>query len=81
MMLEKIKNSIIDNKVIIPALVRPKSDGRYEMISEHRRKRASELANKETLSCVVRKLTDDEAVIIMVDSNIQREEILHLQTL
>ena len=46
------------------------------MISGHRRKRASELANKETLPCVVRELTDDEAVIIMVDSNIQREEIL-----
>lgn len=74
--MEKMKNSIIDNKVIIPALVRPKQDGRYEMISGHRRKRASELANKETLPCVVRELTDDEAVIIMVDSNIQREEIL-----
>ena len=74
--MEKIKNSIIDNKVIIPALVRPKPDGRYEMISGHRRKRASELANKETLPCVVRELTDDEAIIIMVDSNIQREEIL-----
>lgn len=74
--MEKMKNSIIDNKVIIPALVRPKANGRYEMISGHRRKRASELANKETLPCVVRKLTDDEAVIIMVDSNIQREEIL-----
>ena len=46
------------------------------MISGHRRKRASELANKETLPCVVRELTDDEAIIIMVDSNIQREEIL-----
>ena len=74
--MEKMKNSIIDNKVIIPALVRPKPNGRYEMISGHRRKRASELANKETLPCVVRELTDDEAVIIMVDSNIQRQEIL-----
>ena len=74
--MEKMKNSIIDNKVIIPALVRTKPNGRYEMISGHRRKRASELANKETLPCVVRELTDDEAVIIMVDSNIQREEIL-----
>lgn len=74
--MEKMKNSIIDNKVIIPALVRPKPDGRYEMISGHRRKRASELANKETLPCVVRELTDDEAIIIMVDSNIQREKIL-----
>lgn len=74
--MEKMKNSIIENKVILPALVRQKPDGRYEMISGHRRKRASELANKETLPCVVRNLTDDEAIIIMVDSNIQREEIL-----
>ena len=74
--MEKMRDSIIDNKVILPALVRPKEDGRYEMISGHRRKRASELANKETLPCVVRDLTDDEAIILMVDSNIQREEIL-----
>lgn len=74
--MEKMRDSIIDNKVILPALVRPKEDGRYEMVSGHRRKRASELANKETLPCVVRDLTDDEAIILMVDSNIQREEIL-----
>lgn len=74
--MEKMKDSIIENGVLLPALVRQKSDGKYEMISGHRRKRASELANKETMPCIVRDLTDDEAVIIMVDSNMQREEIL-----
>lgn len=74
--MEKMRDSIIENKVLVPALVRPKPNGRYEMISGHRRKRASELANKEVLPCIVRNLTDDEAIIIMVDSNIQREEIL-----
>ena len=74
--MEKMKNSIIDNKVIIPALVRPKADGRYEMISGHRRKKASELAELDTIPCIVRDLTDDEATIIMVDSNLQREKIL-----
>ena len=74
--MEKMRDSIKENKVLVPALVRPKPNGRYEMISGHRRKRASELANKDTLPCIVRELTDDEATIIMVDSNIQREEIL-----
>lgn len=69
-------DSIKENGVLVPALVRQKSDGRYEMVSGHRRKYASQLANKETLPCIVRNLTDDEAVIIMVDSNLQREEIL-----
>ncbi len=53
-----------------------KNDDRYEMISGHRRKAASELANLDTLPCVVRNLSDDEAVIIMVDSNLQREKVL-----
>src|SRR5699024_6001390 len=74
--MEKMRDSIKENKVLVPALVRPKPNGRYEMISGHRRKRASELANKDTLPCIVRELTDDEATVIMVDSNIQREEIL-----
>ena len=69
-------DSIKENGVLVPALVRQKTDGRYEMVSGHRRKYASQLANKETLPCIVRSLTDDEATIIMVDSNIQREEIL-----
>ena len=50
--------------------------GGYEMISGHRRKMASELAGKETMPCIVRNLSDDQAVIVMVDSNLQREEIL-----
>lgn len=71
-----MRDSIKENGVLVPALVRQKSDGRYEMVSGHRRKYASQLANNETLPCIVRNLTDDEAVIIMVDSNLQREEIL-----
>lgn len=62
--------------VLVPALVRPKPDGSYEMVAGHRRKKASELAEKSTLSCIVRELTDEEATIIMVDSNLQREQIL-----
>ena len=61
--------------VLLPALVRPKVDGGYEMVSGHRRKRASEIAGCE-MPCIVRELTDDEAIIIMVDSNLQREKIL-----
>lgn len=70
-----MRDSIKENGVLVPALVRKKPDGRYEMVSGHRRKYASQLANKETLPCIVRDLTDDEAVIIMVDSNLQREEM------
>ena len=62
--------------VLVPALVRQKPDGGYEMVAGHRRKKASELAEKATLSCIVRELTDEEATIIMVDSNLQREQIL-----
>ena len=62
--------------VLVPALVRPKPDGGYEMIAGHRRKMASELAGKPILSCIVRDMTDDEATIVMVDSNLQREQIL-----
>ena len=71
-----MRDSIKENGVLVPALVRPKANGRYEMVSGHRRKFASELANKETIPCIVRDLSDDEAIIIMVDSNLQREEIL-----
>lgn len=74
--MQQMKDSITENGVLVPVLVRPKSDGRYEMISGHRRKFASELANKETIPCIVRNLTDDEATIIMVDSNMQREVLL-----
>lgn len=62
--------------VLVPVLVRPKSNGGYEMIAGHRRKMASELAEKQVIPCIVRNLTDDEATIIMVDSNLQREQIL-----
>ena len=68
--------SIKDKGVIVPVLVRPTSAGRYEMISGHRRKRASELAGIEKIPCIIRNLSDDEAIIAMVDSNLQREEIL-----
>lgn len=72
----QMSESIKEKGVIVPALVRPKEDGRYEMISGHRRKRASELAGLEKIPCIVRELSDDEAIIAMVDSNMQREEIL-----
>ena len=62
--------------VLVPALVRPKPDGGYEMVAGHRRKLACTLAEKAVMPCVVRELTDDEAVIIMVDSNLQRETVL-----
>ena len=62
--------------VLVPALVREKSEGGYEMIAGHRRKMASELAEKREIPCIIRNLTDDEAIIIMVDSNLQREQIL-----
>jgi len=74
--MEKMRQSVEENGVVHPILVRPTSDGKYELISGHRRKRASELANKDTIPCIVRELSDDEATIIMVDSNMQREEIL-----
>ena len=74
-MLETIE-SVRDHGVLVPALVREKSTGGYEMISGHRRKMASELAGFEKMPCIVRNLSDDEAVIVMVDSNLQREEIL-----
>ena len=74
-MMEMAK-SIRQYGVLVPALVREKPDGGYEMVAGHRRKLASALAEKETMPCVVRNLTDDEAVIIMVDSNLQRETVL-----
>ena len=74
--MDKMRQSVEENGIVHPILVRPTSDGKYELISGHRRKRASELANKDTIPCIVRELSDDEATIIMVDSNMQREEIL-----
>lgn len=69
-------DSIAKHGVLVPAIARPTEDGGYELIAGHRRKRASELAGKDTMPVIVRNLDDDEATIIMVDSNIQRENIL-----
>ena len=74
-MMEMVE-SVKQYGVLVPALVRPKPDGGYEMIAGHRRRKASELAERQTLSCIVRDMTDDEATIVMVDSNLQREQIL-----
>ncbi len=71
----EMADSIRQYGVLVPGMVRPK-DGGYEMVSGHRRKMGSELAQKATMPCLVRDLTDDEAIIIMVDSNLQREKIL-----
>ena len=62
--------------VLSPVIVRQKENGEYEMIAGHRRKRASELAGKESIKCIVQDVSDDEAIILMVDSNLQREQIL-----
>jgi ParB family chromosome partitioning protein len=69
-------DSIAKHGVLVPAIARPTEDGSYELIAGHRRKRASELAGKDTMPVIIRNLDDDEATIIMVDSNIQRENIL-----
>lgn len=69
-------DSVKQYGVLVPALVRPKADGGYEMVAGHRRKCAATLAGITEMPCIVRKLTDDEATIIMVDSNLQRETIL-----
>ena len=71
-----LSESIKQYGVLVPAVVRQKEDGTYEMVSGHRRKMASELAEQEAIPCIVRDLTDDEACIVMVDSNLQREKIL-----
>ena len=74
--MQELVDSVKEHGVLVPALVRPSADGNYEMVAGHRRMKASELAGKATISCIVRDLTDDEAIIIMVDSNLQREELL-----
>lgn len=74
--MEEMVKSVKEYGVMLPVIVRPKEDGTYEMISGHRRKRACELAGLKQIRCIVKNLTDDEATIFMVDSNIQREEIL-----
>lgn len=72
----EMAESVKQYGVLVPAMVRPKPEGGYEMVSGHRRKLASELAQKAEMPCLVRELTDDEAIIIMVDSNLQREKVL-----
>ena len=74
--MEKTVESIRQYGVLVPAIARPLPEGGYELISGHRRKHASELAGKETMPVIVRQMSDDEATILMVDSNLQREEIL-----
>ena len=74
--MEQLVESIKRNGVMTPATVRLIDDGRYELISGHRRKKACELAGLETLKCEVKDLTRDEAIIIMVESNLQRSVIL-----
>lgn len=72
----EMAESVRQYGVLVPGLVRQLEDGSYQMVSGHRRKLASELAGRDTIPCIVRDLTDDEAVIIMVDSNLQREKVL-----
>lgn len=72
----EMAESVRQYGVLVPGLVRQLDDGSYQMVSGHRRKLSSELAGRDTIPCIVRDLTDDEAVIIMVDSNLQRERVL-----
>ena len=74
--MQELASSIKEYGVILPIMVRPKEDGTYEIVSGHRRKMAAQIAGLKDIKCIVKDLTDDEANIIMVDSNIQREEIL-----
>lgn len=74
--MDSLVESIKENGVLSPILVRKTDDGNYEIISGHRRKRACELAGINKIPAIIKELDDDEAVILMVDSNIQREEIL-----
>ena len=72
----ELADSVKQHGVLVPSLVRPMPDGSYQMVSGHRRKRAAELAGLPTVPCIIRELTDDEAIIVMVDSNLQREQVL-----
>ena len=74
--MSEMAESIKEYGVLGPALVRQKANGSYEMVAGHRRKCASRLAGMKEIPCIVRNLTDDEAIIIMIDSNLQRERIL-----
>ena len=72
----ELVDSVKERGILSPVLVRPMPDGSYQMVSGHRRKMAAELAELPTVPCIVRDLTDDEAIILMVDSNLQREQVL-----
>ena len=72
----EMADSVKQHGILVPAIIRPKEDGRYEMVAGHRRMTACMIAEKEALPCLVRDLTDEEATIIMVDSNLQREQLL-----
>ena len=74
--MEKTVESVREFGVMVPAIARPRAEGGYELISGHRRRHASELAGKETMPVIVREMDDDAATILMVDSNLQREQIL-----
>ena len=74
--MQKTTESIAKYGVLVPGIVRPRQEGGYEIVAGHRRKRGSELAGKTTMPVLIRTLDDDEATIIMVDSNLQREKIL-----
>ena len=74
--MEQLVVSVKERGIITPVTVRPKEDGRYEMVSGHRRKKACELAGLETVKAGIRELTRDEAILLMVDSNLQRSMLL-----
>ena len=74
--MERMAESIAEYGVLVPGIVRPRQEGGYEIVAGHRRKRGCELAGRETMRVIVCDLDDDEATIIMVDSNLQREKIL-----
>lgn len=72
----EMADSVKQHGILVPAIIRPKEDGRFEMVAGHRRMTACMIAGKEEIPCIVRDLTDEEATIIMVDSNLQREQLL-----
>lgn len=75
--MQETVESIREQGIICPLIVRPGKEKGYEIISGHRRKRACELLGIKTIPCFIRDMTDEEATVIMVDSNIQREELLY----
>ena len=74
--MQEMAESVAQYGVLVPGIVRPQPEGGYEIVAGHRRRRASELAGKATMPVIIRDMDDDEATIIMVDSNLQRERIL-----